>query len=86
MAQCARPHINNAALGSSPERFLQIGIMHASGRAAPADLVAAHKWFNLAAVQGNAEAIRLRLEVAGQMSSAEIVTAQCAAREWLQTH
>jgi uncharacterized protein len=86
MAQCARTHINNAALGSSRERFLELGIMHASGRAAPADLVAAHKWFNLAALQGNAAAVRPRLEVAGEMSTDEIAAPQRAAREWLRTH
>jgi len=66
--------------------FLELGIMHASGRSGPADLVAAHKWFNLAAMQGNAEAARLRLEIAGEMSSDEIAAAQRAAREWLWTH
>jgi uncharacterized protein len=50
----------------------------------PADLVAAHKWFNLAASRGNAEAIRLRREIAAQMSDAEIAAAQRAARAWLK--
>jgi len=47
-------------------------------------LVSAHKWFNLAAVKGNTEAIRLRREIANQMSDAEIAVAQRAARDWLR--
>ena len=36
--------------------FYELGMMYASGRSVPADLVSAHKWFNLAAMKGNAEA------------------------------
>ena len=48
------------------------------------DFVTAHKWFNLAAMRGSAEAIRLRREIADQMSEAEIAQAQRAARAWLK--
>ena len=48
------------------------------------DPVTAHKWFNLAAVKGNREAIRLRREIADQMSESEIAAAQRAARDWLK--
>ena len=40
-------------------------------------------WFNLAAAKGNAEAVRLRREIANQMSDAEVAAAQRAARDWL---
>jgi uncharacterized protein len=73
-------------LASTEVPFFELGMMHASGRSGPADLVAAHKWFNLAAMRGNAEAARLRLEIADEMSKAEIAAAQRAAREWLKTH
>ena len=59
-------------------------MMYSVGRDAPVDLISAHKWFNLAAVKGNAEAIRLRREIANQMSDAEIALAQRAARDWLR--
>jgi uncharacterized protein len=68
----------------SAESFFQLGMMYATGSSVPADLVAAHKWFNLAASRGNAEAIRLRREIAAQMSDAEIAAAQRAARAWLK--
>jgi len=32
------------------EAYYELGVMYASGRSAPVDLVAAHKWFNIAAV------------------------------------
>jgi TPR repeat protein len=60
--------------------------MYSTGASVPADFVAAHKWFNLAAMHGNEDAIRLRREIADQMSEAEIATAQRAARDWLRTH
>jgi len=76
-----------APLGEGPaasDMLFELGMMYSVGRDVPVDLVAAHKWFNLAAVKGNAEAIRLRREVANQMSDAEIAAAQRAARDWLR--
>jgi hypothetical protein len=78
---------NAAALGSgldTGDMLFELGMMHSVGRDADVDLVAAHKWFNLAAVKGNIDAIRLRREVASQMSDAEIAAAQRAARDWLR--
>lgn len=78
---------NEASLGEGPasgDMLFELGMMYSIGRDAPVDLVAAHKWFNLAAVKGNTEAIRLRREIANQMSDAEIATAQRAARDWLR--
>jgi TPR repeat protein len=75
-----------APVNASGEVFYELGMMYASGRSVPADLVSAHKWFNLAAMRGNADAIRLRREVAGEMSESEIAAAQRAARAWLTAH
>jgi TPR repeat protein len=50
------------------------------------DLITAHKWFNLAAMRGNSDAVRLRREIAEEMSASEIASAQRAARDWLTTH
>ena len=78
-----------APLGEGPaagDMLFELGMMYSVGRDVPVDLVAAHKWFNLAAVKGNIEAIRLRREIADQMSDGEIATAQRAARDWLQGH
>ena len=76
-----------APLGEGPaasDMLFELGMMYSVGRDAPIDLVAAHKWFNLAAMNGNIDAIRLRREIASQMSDVEIATAQRAARDWLR--
>ena len=66
--------------------LFDLGMLYASGRSGLVDLVAAHKWFNLAAARGNADAIRLRREVAEQMGENDIAVAQRAARAWLTVH
>lgn len=62
------------------------GLYWASGRAGLVDLVAAHKWFNLAALKGRPDAIAMRREVAEQMTEVEIATAQRDARAWMTVH
>lgn len=61
------------------------GLYWASGRSGIVDLVAAHKWFNLAALKGRVDAIPMRREVAEMMSEVEIASAQRDARAWLST-
>jgi uncharacterized protein len=63
-----------------------LGLECATGRTGKLDLVSAHKWFNIAAVRGDREAVRMRAEVACEMSAMEIAAAQRAAREWLGVH
>lgn len=50
------------------------------------DLVTAHMWFNLAAMQGNLEARSYRAELAAEMTGEDIAEAQRRAREYLITH
>ena len=69
-----------------PAEFFELGLMYATGCSVPADLVAAHKWLNLAAMRGNKAAARLRQEIAADMSQNEIAAAQRAARDWLMRH
>jgi TPR repeat protein len=64
----------------------RLGMMYSTGGSVPADMIAAHKWFNIAAMAGNAEAARLRREIAEEMSEAEIAAAQRAARAWMTRH
>jgi TPR repeat protein len=81
--------LTSARLGEGPvtaDTIFELGMMHASGREVPVDLVTAHKWFNIAAMKGHAEAARLRREVAAEMKDAEIGQAQRAARDWLKAH
>ena len=66
--------------------LFDLGMLYSSGRSGLVDLVAAHKWFNLAALKGRVDAIQLRREVAELMSEVEIATAQREARAWITTH
>jgi uncharacterized protein len=68
------------------EGMFELGILYSTGREVETDLVAAHKWFNLAAVRGNREAATYRQEIALEMTERDIADAQRAAREWLRTH
>lgn len=81
--------VESGALGEvnpGVDMFFELGMMYSTGRSVPTDLVSAHKWFNIAAMRGNAEAIRLRREVAIDMAECEIAAAQRAARDWLVRH
>jgi TPR repeat protein len=60
-------------------------MMYSSGRSVPIDYVSAHKWFNLAAMGGHKDAIRLRREIAAEMTETEISAAQRAARDWMRS-
>jgi len=51
-----------------PDVLFERGLYWASGRSGVVNLVAAHKWFNLAALKGRVEAVALRREVAEMMS------------------
>lgn len=78
----------------APEAFLtkdasaadlyRVGLIYSEGLDVVVDLVAAHKFFNLAATRGHREAKLCRQEMADMMSSAEIQKAQRAAREWMK--
>lgn len=78
--------MSNAASRADAQDPFQLGMMYSTGASGPADMVSAHKWFNIAAMFGNAEAARLRREIAEEMSHAEIAAAQRAARDWMTRH
>ncbi|MBX6426048.1 MAG: sel1 repeat family protein [Variibacter sp.] len=89
MARIELLDVEAGALGHAhvtADVFFELGMMYSTGRSVPADLVSAHKWFNIAAMRGNPEAARLRREIAAEMSEGEIATAQRAARDWLARH
>lgn len=86
MARLEFAEFNQAVLGqanASGDVFFQLGMMYASGRSVETDLISAHKWFNLAALRGNQDAVRMRREIAQEMSETDIAAAQRAARSWL---
>jgi TPR repeat protein len=87
MARFEIAEVEAGVLGAntSADVFFELGMMYSTGRSVPTDFVTAHKWFNIAAMRGNREAIRHRRELAAEMSEADIAAAQRAARDWLRS-
>jgi TPR repeat protein len=71
---------------ASGDVLFDLGMMFSTGRNGAIDLIAAHKWFNLAALKGRVDAIALRREIADLMSDVEIAMAQREARAWMTIH
>jgi TPR repeat protein len=69
---------------SQPDDLYRVGLAYAVGVDVEVDIVAAHKWFNLAASRGHEEARTQRSEMADMMSSDDLTIALQAAREWLK--
>ena len=76
------------AMGANAQAdiLFELGMMYATGRDCDTDVVAAHKWFNIAAIKGSARAAELRAELSATMSKAEIAQALREAREWMTMH
>lgn len=67
-----------------PQAFFELGIAFSCGTGGvDIDLIEAHKWFNLAAVNGVEEGQTMRAEIAEDMTAAEIAEAQRQARAWI---
>ena len=73
-----------ARASTAADAFLDLGLKYATGQSVAIDFITAHKWFNIAALKGSTEAIRLRREIAAEMSENDIAAAQRAARDWLR--
>jgi len=72
-----------AALNGEIDALYQLGLCYASGRGVVQDYVTAHKWFNLAAVRGNDDALHNRKELTVVMTGEEVAEAQRQARQWV---
>lgn len=68
------------------EAFYDLGLMYSTGQGVQRDFVAAHKWFNLAAVMGVNRAKADRQYLASEMNPLQIEEAQRQAREWHTRH
>ncbi len=68
------------------DSFYEMGLKYSAGKGVEPDLVSAHKWFNLAAMNGNRAALEYRAELAREMSNDDVSEAQKQAREWLRSH
>ena len=75
----------DAARGNVHALF-ELGVAFSTGSdGIDSDLIEAHKWFNLAALNGSEEAMTCRAEISDEMTAREIGEAQKQARAWLQS-
>ena len=65
------------------DALYNLGLAYSTGQGVGVDMVAAHKWFNLAAVRGVEAAKNWRNQLATEMTTGQIAEAQKLAREWL---
>lgn len=81
----SRETIEFAAQGGQPDALFELGLIYSTGRDGTVDMIEAHKWFNLAAAAGHAEASLCRADISEEMTGREIAEAQRRARQWLVT-
>jgi uncharacterized protein len=76
------------AMGTTAQAdvLFELGMMYATGRDCEVDVVAAHKWLNIAAIKGSSRAADLRSELSASMSKPQIAQALREAREWMTMH
>ena len=75
--------IADAARGNV-QALYELGVAYSTGSGGVAvDLVEAHKWFNLAALNGSTLAQECRADISEEMTAREIAEAQRQARAWL---
>jgi TPR repeat protein len=78
-----RSRLADAERGNVDALF-DLGVVYSTGRdGAPVDLIEAHKWFNLAALNGCTRGQQCRAEISVEMTAREIAEAQKQARAWL---
>ena len=65
------------------DALYNLGLAYSTGQGVAQDYVAAHKWFNLAAMRGSDVAKDWRNQIAEEMNAGQIAQAQKLAREWL---
>lgn len=65
------------------DALYMLGLAYSTGQGVETDLVAAHKWFNLAAMKGIVEAREKRSEISMELGPQGIAEAQKQARAWL---
>ena len=74
-----------AAAGDA-DALYELGVAYSTGtHGMEVDLIEAHKWFNLAALNGSGLAQQCRADISEEMTAREIAEAQRQARAWLSS-
>jgi len=76
-------YLADAARGDAKALY-ELGVAYSTGsNGVDVDLIEAHKWFNLAALNGSDRGQECRAEISEEMTAREIAEAQRQARAWL---
>jgi uncharacterized protein len=75
-----------SSMNASAESCLAMGMKYCIGHGVAQNNIAAHKWFNIAAIKGSDKAKSYRLELSQEMSANEVAEAQRQARQFLTLH
>ena len=73
----------NDARNGRPDALYNLGLAYSTGQGVSVDYIAAHKWFNLAAMRGSDVAKSWRAQISAEMNARQIAEAQRQAREFL---
>jgi TPR repeat protein len=75
----------NDARNGRPDALYNLGLAYSTGQGVSVDYIAAHKWFNLAAMRGSDVAKSWRAQISAEMNAHQIAEAQRQAREFLSS-
>ena len=84
MATDIAPETGLDAATATGDELYRVGLAYSEGVDCDQDLIAAHKWFNLAVLKGCDDAKICRQEMADLLDKEDIKSALAAARAWLQ--
>jgi TPR repeat protein len=71
---------------ASADELFDLGLKFCLGQSVAADLVEAHKWFNISALKGSQVAKVYRRELSQEMTAAQVAEAQRLARALITLH
>lgn len=88
MAQFNANEIERVVRGAQTkaDAYCNLGLIYATGKSGRIDMVAAHKWLNIAAIKGSERAVVLRADLTRKMNKADLAAALREAREWMTMH
>ena len=84
MATDIAPETGLEAATATGKELYRVGLAYSEGVDCEQDLIAAHKWFNLAVLKGCDDAKICRQEMADMLAKEDIKSALAAARAWVQ--
>jgi len=73
-------------ISAGADELFDLGLKYCLGQGVDANLVEAHKWFNISALKGSEAAKAYRRELSQEMTSTQVAEAQRLARALITLH